>query len=155
MSFPSQSEQPFGRYEQINEIIGTCLWHVPRGRNRWLPKGSCPLNLAIDIHSLSRILPLVWPASWATTFCKGLRDCMWHVPRATDWSKIVTIVFPPFRRIEKYSPVPIRPAVWVPEAKMLGQTNIIRPIFSSYPPELPTATHQRMFSSIKPLKLKL
>ena len=33
-------------------------------------------------------------------FFKGLRDRTWHVPRATDRSESVTIVFPPFRRIK-------------------------------------------------------
>ena len=35
----------------------------------------------------------------------------------------------------EHSPVPIRPAVRAPEAKMLGHINIDRPTFSSDPPE--------------------
>ena len=47
-----------GALNEFMKSLGTCLWHVPRGRHRWLPKGSCPPNLAIDIQSLSRIRPL-------------------------------------------------------------------------------------------------
>ena len=81
MSFPPQSAQQFGRYEKIYKIIGTCLWHEPRGRHRWLPQGSCPSNLAIDIHSLNRTRPLVWPAPWAIAFLQGFARS--HVARAT------------------------------------------------------------------------
>ena len=36
----------------------------------------------------------------AQFFGKGSRGGSWHVPRGTDHSTIVTIVFPPLRRVE-------------------------------------------------------
>ena len=66
---------------EFMKSIGTCLWHVPMGRHRRLPKGTCPRNLAIDKQSLSGIRSLVWSAPWATTFLQGVAH--WHMARAT------------------------------------------------------------------------
>ena len=71
----------WGAMNEFMKSLGTCLWQVPRGRHRWLPNVSCPPNLAIEIQSLSRARPSVWPAPWATTFWQGFARS--HVTRST------------------------------------------------------------------------
>ena len=134
------------RWSAMNEYIH----HLARvcstcqvGSTVEFPNRFCPSMVAISPPSLSRIRPFVWPAPWATIFCKGLRNRTWHVLVQLIGPKPISSSFRPFGASNEYSLVPIRPAVRAPEAKMLGQTgrqtHKHRPttnfFFSSGPPE--------------------
>ena len=56
---------------KIMKSLFTCLPHVLRRRHRRLPYRLSTPIVAISPPSLSRIRPLVWCVSWATTFLQG------------------------------------------------------------------------------------
>ena len=129
----------------ITKSLFTCLVRVRRGRYCRLPQWHVPHMMAIGPPSLRRILPLFWLAALATFFfLQGFARSHVAVPCVTDRSATGTIVFPPFRRIEKYSPVPIGPAFGPWRRKCLERhTHKHRPAYF-FP-----ANHQKNSSSIK------
>ena len=119
---PSWSDQPFGRYERINEIT----WHVPLAR----AKGTPPSFSQWHLPTNGGYRPTKFGAEsvhwfglerWQNVFWKGLRGGAWHVPRGTDHSAIATIVFYRSGASNESSPVPIGAALRAPGAKMIGQ----------------------------------
>ena len=134
---------------EFMKSIGTCLWHVPMGRYRWLPKGTCPPTLAIDIQSLSGIRSLVWPAALTTTFLQGL--ARWHVARATwhqslrDWHHRLSAV--PARRMVPRRSRSAQPFVLQVPKCLNGHTD--GQTDKHHWPNFFSATHQRKSSSIK------
>ena len=129
---------------EFMKSLGTCLWHVPMGRYRWLPKGTCPPTLAIDIQSLSGIRSLVWPAPCTTTFLQGL--ARWHVARATwhqslrDWHHRLSAV--PARRMVPRRSRSAQPFVLQVPKCLNGHTDtqthrqtLLSQLFFSDPPE--------------------
>ena len=143
MSFPPQSDPPFGRYERIYEIT----WHVPAARARGAPPSAAPGRLATQLsyrHAKFESNPFI---GLACTLGYNFFARVCAIARGTCHVQPIGPKPLPssFRRSgasNDYSPVPIRPAVRAPEAKMLGQTDRrtdtqtpAGQLFSSDPPE--------------------
>ena len=102
MSFTTQSDPSFVRKDRDNEIT----IHVSPARVKGVPPSVTQTDrvhsLWLSVHQFStKFAHWFGLHPWLQLFCKGLCDRMGHVRHSTDQSETGTIVFIPFRRIER------------------------------------------------------